>query len=106
MKRKISHAEFKKQLLKDQAVADAYDAMDEEYQLIRDMLRLRQERGLTQAAIAKAMHTTPSVVSRIESMHVTGRPSPSLATLKRYAHALGCRLQIKFVPEEQEASHC
>jgi transcriptional regulator with XRE-family HTH domain len=42
------------------------------------------------------MGTTKSAVSRLEA---GGKHAPSLATLKKYAHAVGCRLEIKLVPE-------
>jgi len=44
------------------------------------------------------MHTTTSVVSRLESANNKRKHSPSFATIKKYAHALGCRLCIKLVP--------
>jgi hypothetical protein len=40
------------------------------------------------------MGTTKSVVSRLEA---AGKHAPSLTTLKRYAKAVGCELQIKLV---------
>src|SRR5690606_9600013 len=101
MSKRISHAEFKKELLRDEALAAGYDELEEEYQLIRQMLRIRKEKGLTQSDIAQAMHTSTSVISRLESMYMSERPSPSFATLKKYAHALGCRLNIELVPKEQ-----
>lgn len=101
---RLSHSMLKKELLRDIAVSDAYNDLEEEYQLIRQMLRQRKAKGLTQSAVAEVMHTTPSVISRIESMHLDGRPSPSLATLKKYAHALGCRLHMELLPEDNRPS--
>jgi transcriptional regulator with XRE-family HTH domain len=43
------------------------------------------------------MGTTQSAVARLESGH--GNHSPSLATLRKYAHALGCRLDLRLVKE-------
>lgn len=40
------------------------------------------------------MGTTKSAISRLES---AGKHAPSLATLKRYAEAVGCKLEIKLV---------
>jgi len=40
------------------------------------------------------MGTTKSAVSRLES---AGRHTPSLATLKRHARAVGCELQVRLV---------
>ena len=96
--KRITHELFKKELLRDPEVAKYYSELEEEYQLIREMLRARKKAGMTQAEVAKAMHTTPSAVSRLESLHVKDHPSPSLATLKKYAHALGYKLSVKLKP--------
>ncbi len=103
MNRRISHAEFKKELLKDRKIVAEYDDLEEEYQLVRQMLRIRNEKGLTQEAVAEEMHTSASVISRLESMHMNERPSPSFATLKKYAHALKCRLNIELIPIERHS---
>ena len=100
MSEQISHAEFKKSLLQDEDVKDAYDDLGSEYSLIRQMLKIRKKKGLSQSDVAKTMYTTPSVISRLESMHVDGRPSPSLETLQKYAHARGCKLDIKFISRD------
>lgn len=97
-KKRPSHHEFKKLALADKKVADLYDQLGEEYQLLREMIRARKQAKMTQAHVAEAMGTTASAVSRLESMHLKKHPSPSLDTLKRYAHALGYRLSIKLRP--------
>ena len=101
MKKRISHDIFKKELLSDPEVKEIYDEFEEEYQLMSEMLYARKRAHMNQDAVAKAMKTTTSVVSRLENMGIKGRPSPSFSTLKKYAHALGCRLVIKLVPEEK-----
>ncbi|MEK6634471.1 MAG: helix-turn-helix transcriptional regulator [Nitrospirota bacterium] len=58
------------------------------------MLKARSRAGLTQDAVAERMGTTKSAISRLES---ASKHAPSLATLKRYAHAVGCELQVKLV---------
>ena len=47
----------------------------------RALIEARAKAGLTQAAVAKRMGTTQSVVARIES----GRAPPNLKTLEKYA---------------------
>jgi len=56
----------------------------------------REAAGLTQAALAKLVGTTQSVVSRLEDADYKGR---SLTMLERIAHALGQRLEVRLVPE-------
>jgi transcriptional regulator with XRE-family HTH domain len=60
------------------------------------MLAARSKFGLTQEAVAELMGTTKSAVSRLEA---AGKHAPSLTTLKKYARAVGCRLEIKLVPD-------
>jgi transcriptional regulator with XRE-family HTH domain len=62
------------------------------------MLAARSKSGLTQEAVADLMGTTKSAVSRLES---TGKHAPSLTTLKKYAQAVGCHLEIKLVPKSK-----
>jgi DNA-binding XRE family transcriptional regulator len=75
----------------------AYEALALEYQLAGQMLKARSRAGLTQDAVAVRMGTTKSAISRLES---TGKHAPSLATLKCYASAVGCKLQVKLVPQK------
>lgn len=76
---------------------EAYEALELEYQLADQMLKARARAGLTQDAVAERMGTTKSAISRLES---AGKHAPSLATLKRYAQAVGCDLQVKLVPHK------
>ncbi len=91
------HAAFLARAWQRKGFADAYDALALEYALADQMLRARARAGLTQDAVAERMGTTKSAVSRLES---TGKHAPSLATLKRYAEAVGCELQVKLVPQK------
>jgi len=75
---------------------EAYDNLEEEYLLVREMLSARAKSGLTQEAVAERMGTTKSAVSRLES---AGKHAPSITTLKKYARAVGCDLQVKLVPK-------
>jgi ribosome-binding protein aMBF1 (putative translation factor) len=67
---------------------------DVEYEVARQMQAARTQAGLTQATLARRMHTTQSVVSRIES-----GTNVSLETLVRFAEACGNRLQVQMVRE-------
>ncbi len=77
--------------------AEAYAALELEYQVAGQMLKARSRAGLTQDAVAERMGTTKSAISRLES---AGKHAPSLSTLKRYAIAVGCELQVKLVPHK------
>lgn len=49
----------------------------------------REEAGLTQAQLAKAIRKSPPLVSLVES----NKANPSLATLRNIAKALGVQVQ-------------
>ena len=59
--------------------------------------RARREAGLTQAQIAELMGTKAPAIARLESSLATGKHSPSLNTLRKYAAALGKRVEVHLV---------
>jgi DNA-binding XRE family transcriptional regulator len=89
------HTEFLGRAAKCEGFTEAYEALALEYELARQMLSARSRAGLSQDAVAQRMGTTKSAVSRLES---AGKHAPSLTTLKRYAQAVGCDLEIRLVP--------
>jgi len=92
-----NHPEFLAAARRCPGFNDAYDSLELEYTVASQMLKARAKAGLTQDAVAERMGTTKSAVSRLEG---AGRHAPSLATLKKYAAAVGCDLQIKLVPQK------
>ena len=92
------HEAFLNKALKRKEFRKAYEDLEEEYRLTREMLAARSRFGLTQEAVAELMGTTKSAVSRLEA---AGKHAPSLTTLKKYARAVGCRLEIKLVPNSR-----
>ena len=90
------HNAFIEKAKKRDGFKKAYEDLEEEYALVKEMLAARARLGLSQEAVAELMGTTKSAISRLEA---AGKHSPSLTTLKKYAHAVGCRLEIKFIPE-------
>lgn len=89
------HTDFLAKVRQRAGFDEAYEALALEYALADQMLKARAKAGLTQDAVAERMGTTKSAISRLEA---AGRHTPSLATLKRYAAAVGCELQVKLVP--------
>ena len=67
----------------------------EEGQLLDQLLKARHEAGLTQAQVAQRMGTQPPSVARLERSLATGKHSPSLATLRKYAQACGRELVLQ-----------
>jgi DNA-binding XRE family transcriptional regulator len=90
------HNAFIEKAKKRDGFKKAYEDLGEEYALVREMLAARSRVGLSQEAVAERMGTTKSAISRLEA---AGKHAPSVTTLKKYAHAVGCHLEIRFVPE-------
>lgn len=66
--------------------------------LLRELLQPRQQAGLTQAEVAARMGTKAPAVTRLEAALADSRHSPTIATLKKYAQAVGCTLEVHLVP--------
>jgi transcriptional regulator with XRE-family HTH domain len=91
--------QFRERALKRPAVRKAYDELEEEFAFLDEVLKARAEAGLTQAEVAARVGTTQSAIARLESGARTH--SPSIATLQRYARALGYRLEIRLVKNKE-----
>lgn len=90
--------QFKTRALARPEVKREYDRLAEEFEFLDEILKARTAAGLTQADVAARIGTTQSAVARLESP--VGKHSPSIATLQRYASALGFRLKVQLVKEQ------
>ncbi|MBM4338737.1 MAG: helix-turn-helix transcriptional regulator [Deltaproteobacteria bacterium] len=93
----LTHKELKARALARADVRAEYDRLGEEFVFLDEFLKARAAAGVTQAEIAERIGTTQSAIARLESGR--GKHSPSLATLQKYAHALGCRLELRLFKE-------
>jgi DNA-binding XRE family transcriptional regulator len=91
------HKAFLAKAHKRPGFTKAYNALALEYQIVDQLLRARTRAGLTQEAIAERMKTTKSAVCRLEGGM---RHAPSISTLRRYANAVGCDVQVKLIPRK------
>ena len=82
--------------MRNPAFVEAYNALEPEFQIARQVIALRLQRGLTQKELAERVGTKQSGISRLEGMSQL----PSLSFMKRVAEALGAQLQIQLVPKE------
>jgi len=89
------HEAFLERARKRKGFDEAYGELEDEYLLVRELLSARTHAGLTQEEVAASMGTTKSAVSRLEG---AGKHSPSVSTLKKYARAVGCDVEIRLVP--------
>jgi transcriptional regulator with XRE-family HTH domain len=93
----LTHKSLKARALAKPGVKAEYERLDEEFALLDQFLKARMASGLTQADIAERIGTTQSAVARLEAS--SGKHSPSLATLRKYASAIGCRVELKLVKQ-------
>jgi len=91
-----THDEVGAKLLRRPGVRREVDRIErEEGELLDLLLKARHDAGLTQAQVAERMGTQPPAVARLERSLATGKHSPSLATLRKYAHACGRELVLR-----------
>ncbi len=93
----LTHRQMVERWKKDPEFLQAYAELDTEFALLRDLLLARQQAGLSQAAVAKKMGTKAPAVTRLETSLSGSAHSPTIATLKRYAKAVGCTLEVRLV---------
>lgn len=89
----------REQWTKAPAFVEAYNALEDEYATLGELLRARQQAGLTQAEVAERMGVAQASVARLESSAGSRKHAPSISTLRRYATALGCDLRITLAPK-------
>jgi predicted transcriptional regulator len=82
--------EQKKKLIENPEFVREYNALELEYKLAADLIRLRLAKGLTQEDLAKMLNTKQESIARLEN----GGSLPSLSTMKKLAEALDAELEI------------
>jgi len=93
MKNTKSFSKWRDQTLSsNRKVVEEYKNLQPEFDLIRQVINLRLQRNLTQAQVAKKMHTTQSAIARLES----GNSNPTISFLRKLARSLDTNLSISF----------
>lgn len=87
-----------KRWMKRPGYAAAYAALEDEFATLGELLRARRQAGMTQADVAERMGIAQASVARLESSAGSRKHAPSMATLRRYADAVGCELRITLAP--------
>jgi transcriptional regulator with XRE-family HTH domain len=72
------------------------EAAERRRELLHALARKREERHLSQTAVAAAMQTSQSAVARLES----SAADTKLSTVERFAAALGCRIEYRLVRDK------
>jgi transcriptional regulator with XRE-family HTH domain len=81
--------------LKNPGFRKAYDDLEEEYELAKQIIRFRIDRNLSQAQLAKLVGTSQPAIARLESGNHTNL---TLGFLSRLAKALDLRAELRFLP--------
>lgn len=89
----IDSKDWHEEQMKDPAYRKEYQALEVEFSLIKQIIRLRAETNMSQAELARRMHSDQATISRFES----GTYNPSIRFLKRMADALDSKLKVSFV---------
>ncbi len=79
-----------KRAKREKAFAKNFEAGYTEFKIGAMLRQAREEAGWTQADVARRLHMSRSIISRIENHAGAVR----LLALRRYAEAVGIRLQI------------
>ncbi len=90
----ISHEEVLQREWKDPEFRQEYRRRKPFFDVVRNLINLRHEAGITQKALAKKAGTHQSRISKIESAELDFR----LGTLVKIADALDSVVEIKLVP--------
>ncbi len=82
-----------KEDMRDPAFRQEFEGQDTPVRLAIQIAKIREERGMTQAQLAKLVGTKQQVISRLEKGE---QRNPTVDTLERIAHALGKKLELAF----------
>ncbi|MEI7528698.1 MAG: helix-turn-helix transcriptional regulator [Elusimicrobiota bacterium] len=92
-KKEYTHEDFEKEFLKTPQRRKAYADGVTKLLIAHKIADLREFAHMTQAELAKKLHTKQQVISRMEK----DLYKPSLTTLEKIAHVFGKRLDINFI---------
>jgi HTH-type transcriptional regulator / antitoxin HipB len=83
--------EINKRLEKDAELKKAYDHSQQEYEVVRQIVKMRNEMGLSQSDVARQSGLTQQMVSRIETVD----NSPTLRNFIKYVDSVGLEIKIE-----------
>ncbi len=84
----------RKELLADPETVTEYEELRPQYEVISQIIKARDEQGITQVQLAERTGIKQSNISRLEG----GNYNPSLEFLSRIARGLGMELHIELRP--------
>ncbi len=96
----MNFKKFKQKALGNPEVRKEYDALEEEFSLIDQLITMRTKAGLTQEEVAKKLGTNKSNISRLER----GKSNPSWGTLNKYAAACGFTVRLDATEDDRTSA--
>ncbi|HHV95234.1 MAG TPA: helix-turn-helix transcriptional regulator [Clostridiaceae bacterium] len=92
--------EINKRLESDIELKKAYDCAQREYEVLKQLVKMRNEMGLSQSDVARKSGLTQQMVSRIETVG----NSPTLRNFIKYVDSLGLEIKIEKKNNNMECS--
>lgn len=83
--------EINKRIENDAELKTAYEQAQYEYDVVKQLVKARNEMGFSQNDVAKQSGLTQQMVSRIETVD----NSPTLRNFIRYADSLGLKIKLE-----------
>lgn len=80
--------------MKDSSFREAWEELEPEMQLVKTMLKAREEQRLSQRDLSELTGITQADICKMEK----GEANPTLQTIKRVAAGLGMQLELVFKP--------
>ncbi|WP_433216805.1 helix-turn-helix domain-containing protein [Microtetraspora malaysiensis] len=99
MTERTAWTDLRDQRMAEPGAAEAYEAARLAFELGRTVRQMREARGWSQSALARAAEMTQSAVARFEA----GGTVPTLPVLERLARALNADLQVRITPRAPAA---
>jgi predicted transcriptional regulator len=93
----MNYEDFLSERLKNPSIKKEYDALEEEFELAKEVIELRIRNNLTQKELAKQIGTSQPAIARLES---GSYHNLTLSFLRRLANALGAVPEIHLKKKE------
>ena len=90
---KTNYDEFFEESMKNEKLKQEYDKLKPKYEIIRQIIRLRQESGLSQEELSRLTGISRVKIKQYEG----GMASPSMINLNKIANACGKKLTVNFI---------
>lgn len=92
--------ETNKRLENDAELKKAYEHAQHEYEVVKQLVKMRNEMGFSQSDVARQSGLTQQMISRIETVD----NSPTLRSFIKYVDSLGLEIKIEKKSTKMEYS--